>query len=74
MTQKDIALYYEQLTRGEKGRFTAFIGSTGCCVLLGIRLFAPCHQSSSGNCAVSLRAIVGERHLLNDIVPNEFFL
>ena len=25
MTQKDIALYYEQLTRGEKGRFTAFI-------------------------------------------------
>ena len=25
MTQKDIAAYYEQLTRGEKGRFTAFI-------------------------------------------------
>ena len=29
MTQKDIALYYEQLTRGEKGRFTAFIGICG---------------------------------------------
>ena len=25
MTQKDIASYYEGLTRGEKGRFTAFI-------------------------------------------------
>lgn len=25
MTQKDIASYYEELTRGEKGRFTAFI-------------------------------------------------
>ena len=25
MTKIDIAAYYEQLTRGEKGRFTAFI-------------------------------------------------
>lgn len=25
MTQKDIAKYYEQLSHGEKGRFTAFI-------------------------------------------------
>ena len=25
MKQKEIAAYYEQLTRGEKGRFTAFV-------------------------------------------------
>ena len=31
MTQNEIAEYYEQLTRGEKGRFTAFISlHLGC--------------------------------------------
>ena len=59
MKQKDIAAYYEQLTRGEKVvlRHSSvyvlvvrhILGSTDCCVLPGIPLFALCPPLLSGN-------------------------
>ena len=81
MTQKDIAAYYEQLTRGEKVvlRHSSvyvlvvrhILGSTDCCVLPEIPLFALCPPLLSGSWAVSSRLTAGERSLPNDSASSQ---
>ena len=50
MTQKDVATYYSNLSRGDKGRFIAFVslhfGGTDCFVLHKTKLYVLYHLSS----------------------------